>query len=555
MFIIKVLHLHHSYTPFNATIQRIVMTEVAKKRYPSFLADATWWHGAAFIGAYVILETVSARTAPELALHPGFALALAFIFFAGMRFLPSVAIGGLMAGLLSGGSITENIILTIAITLQAGAGAFLFKRRDVDPIFRHDYDVLNLIGIIALISLLYPLLLASVFMDSVQPIQRFIQIYVESIFAYIILTPFLLRWIAKPHFKRITNEIAEITIVFLMVVSVSVAHFVFGIEKVIEIPLQYVLLIPLFSIALRLRPRFVTLALVSTACIAMASAAFGGNLPMSILETQLFFIGSAVTFLIITSLEEHRRANANRFFSQMATLQNVVARVQSESQAKNNFIAILAHELRNPLAPVVSGIELLQLKNDRDADEIRILHSMSESLSTVRMLLNDLLDVSRISEGKIMLTREKLTIMAPIQKAVLATEHHRKERHQNLVMTGTLERHVYADPVRIEQVFSNLLTNASKYSKSGDTISVHVRDVGDFVEIEVVDEGVGLDSADIERIFQPFEQVTHEKRAKGGLGIGLALVRDFVHMHEGTVTAHSEGRGMGSRFLVRLPAI
>jgi signal transduction histidine kinase len=263
----------------------------------------------------------------------------------------------------------------------------------------------------------------------------------------------------------------------------------------------------------------------------------------------------SIIFYIITALEEHRRLNANQMLSQVAMLKNAVARVTTESRAKNDFIAILAHELRNPLTPVVSGIEILKhdiCVNDKNS----ILYSMEEGMHTVRRLLNDLLDVSRISEGKIALRKKTMDLEPVLGNAIHATDHHRKERHQNLAFSGSPERlFIFADSVRIEQIFSNLLTNASKYSHEGDTITMRMRKDGNFAEVEIIDEGVGIEPEALDRIFEPFQQVPNGDRTHEGLGIGLSLVRDFVKMHGGLVWVESAGINKGSRFVVRLPLV
>jgi two-component system CheB/CheR fusion protein len=331
--------------------------------------------------------------------------------------------------------------------------------------------------------------------------------------------------------------------------------FVAGVNMLFGIPFFYYLLLPFFFISLRLQPRFVTLALVVTLSFAALNIAHSGNgmLDPELFRTELYLSVLACNFLIITALEEHRRANATRLSSQVSALENAVVRISSESQAKNDFIAILAHELRNPLTPVVSGIELLKLKNT-GAEEKEVLASMGESMRTVRSLLNDLLDVSRISEGKISLNKRKTDIEPILNKAIMSTDHHRKDRHQNLVFKTTNKPLlIYGDPLRMEQVFSNLLTNASKYSDEGDTVTLKVREKGGFAEIEVIDEGIGIEPGHLHSIFDAFQQVAHGERTKEGLGIGLSLVRDFINMHEGTVRAESAGIGKGSRFIVRLP--
>lgn len=532
-------HAMEDYKDYIASFSRLTATEWARVAFAVLL--------------YVALEMLAAWGAPTLALHPGFAVAVGFLFFNDLRFLPFVFLAALISSIAGGAEIPEIGAHAVAATVMAGTGAWLLVRRNVDPIFRRDTDVLNLTWIIALISFAYPVANAIATLGTT-PIISLLEQYVATVFVLIVLLPLILRWVAKPRFGRTTREIVETAIVIAVVVTISALYFLFGIETVAGVSLLYVLLLPLLWIAMLLRPRFVTLSLFIVSLCALSGIVLrDGQLPMTAFEVELFLIAASAILLIITSLEEHRRANANRFLAQMATLENVVARLKSESQAKNDFIAILAHELRNPLAPVVSGIELLQLQRERDPEEMKTLVSMRESLKTVRLLLNDLLDVSRISEGKIMLHKETLSLETILDKALLSTEHYRKERHQRLVIANTATHKVYADPVRLEQVFSNLFTNASKYSDSGSTITVSVRDDGDFVEVEVADEGIGLEPDALERIFLPFEQISRDTRAKGGLGIGLALVRDFVRMHGGTVRAESPGHGKGSRFIVRVP--
>jgi signal transduction histidine kinase len=256
------------------------------------------------------------------------------------------------------------------------------------------------------------------------------------------------------------------------------------------------------------------------------------NLTQNLFSIEVFLITYANAFYIVVSLEEDRRVTDNMMHSQLATLENAVARVSSESNSKNHFIAILAHELRNPLAPVMSGIELMKLD------------MMADRMTTVRQLLNDLLDISRIAEGKVTLNTEPVQLEDVLQKAILSTAHHRKELHQTLEWHDETQQDVYVagDSVRLEQIFSNLLTNASKYSKSGSHIDISVHAHNDKVQIDVVDQGIGLTPEQAEIIFQPFHQEALGHHNKSGLGIGLALVRNFVDMHGGTVVATSTGK-------------
>ncbi len=136
--------------------------------------------------------------------------------------------------------------------------------------------------------------------------------------------------------------------------------------------------------------------------------------------------------------------------SQVASLENAVAQISSESNAKNDFIAVLAHELRNPLAPIVSGVDLLKLKNTNNDEELATLTMMEERLETVRRILDDLLDISRISEGKVTLRRERINLVMIMRRAIMSTTHHMKERHQSITFKSSRENfYMYGDPVRV----------------------------------------------------------------------------------------------------------
>ncbi|HVW71801.1 MAG TPA: hybrid sensor histidine kinase/response regulator, partial [Candidatus Paceibacterota bacterium] len=377
-----------------------------------------------------------------------------------------------------------------------------------------------------------------------------------------IFTPFIMRWFAKPRFVRPLRETLETLSVFAILIVLDVIIFVLGIGAIRGLSLVYLLLIPLFWIALRLRPRFVTLAIGITAALAMYSLFHAGVVPetstftMRLFQLQAFTIILADIFLVIATLEEDRRLTTNLMKSQLGTLENAVARVTSQSQAKNDFIAILAHELRNPLAPIGSGIEFLQLSGERTREETDLLAVMSDRMQTIRRLLDDLLDISRISEGKVTLRKERTDLTTVLERAILSTQHHFENRHQFFTpQIPKASYYVMGDPVRLEQIFSNLLTNASKYSETGDRIILSLTAEDGEVTITVRDTGIGIAPESLEDIFVPFHQVDWDVRGKRGLGIGLALVRSFVEKHEGTISVHSEGLGKGSAFTVTLPLL
>jgi PAS domain S-box-containing protein len=229
--------------------------------------------------------------------------------------------------------------------------------------------------------------------------------------------------------------------------------------------------------------------------------------------------------------------------------------LRDAARRKDEFIATLSHELRNPLAPLRSGLDALN-KLPETGEAAKLIHErMERQVNHLVRLVDDLMDVSRISRGKINVKKEPADLAAAIRQAA--------EMAQELVEAKGLELKIMvpkepltldADPARLAQVFSNLLDNAAKYTPAGGRIeiSAELRD-GEAI-VTVADTGLGIPAEMLPRVFDLFAQINGPlARARGGLGIGLALVRDIVRLHGGDVEAHSDGEGLGSRFVVRLP--
>jgi signal transduction histidine kinase/ActR/RegA family two-component response regulator len=224
---------------------------------------------------------------------------------------------------------------------------------------------------------------------------------------------------------------------------------------------------------------------------------------------------------------------------------------------KNEFLAMLAHELRTPLAPILSAVQILGrqaadnplVQRAREVVERQALHQAR--------LLDDLLDVSRITRGKIELRRRNLDLGAALSDVVEATRPLINAKAQTISL-AVPEQPVFVDtdPTRLTQILSNLLNNAAKYTHAGGRIAVGCRRDGEQAVVVVRDNGVGIPREMLSRIFDLFAQAEPlTARTQGGLGIGLTLVKSLVEMHGGTVVARSAGRGTGSEFEVRLPAV
>jgi CheY-like chemotaxis protein len=218
---------------------------------------------------------------------------------------------------------------------------------------------------------------------------------------------------------------------------------------------------------------------------------------------------------------------------------------------------MLAHELRNPLAPILNAVHLIRRKPLVDPQLLWSRDVIERQLGHLTRLVDDLLDVSRITRGKINLSREIVEVADLVARAVETVQPLIVERGHHLTLDVARESiRVVGDPLRLTQAVGNVLSNAAKYTDSGGQISLTARQVGGVVEIRVQDTGIGIPLDLQPKIFDMFTQLNYQpERTQSGLGIGLALVRKLLEMHGGSVSAFSEGNGTGSEFLITLPAI
>lgn len=241
-----------------------------------------------------------------------------------------------------------------------------------------------------------------------------------------------------------------------------------------------------------------------------------------------------------------------------ATAAGLNEQLRREHSRKDEFLAMLAHELRNPLSPLVNSLGILRRGGSLDTPLAqRQIDVMSRQVDQLTRLVDDLLDVSRVSRGLIELRRERLPLSDVLDTAVEAVRPAIEARGHRLRFLGQHEAvYVNADRVRLTQVFANLLQNAAKYTEEGGTVSVGLVTDAGRVSVVVRDTGVGIPPEMLSRIFDLFEQVPVSlDRTQGGLGIGLTLVRTLVELHGGHVSAHSVGLGHGSTFTVSLPVV
>jgi PAS domain S-box-containing protein len=253
--------------------------------------------------------------------------------------------------------------------------------------------------------------------------------------------------------------------------------------------------------------------------------------------------------------EQHRLLGAVLTFRDVSERRRAEQELIAADRRKDEFLAVLAHELRNPLAPIRQATQVARSKSATTA-QIRWSHEVIErQVGHMARLLDDLLDVSRITRGTLEVRRTRVELTSIIDAAVeMARPLIDARRHALQVDVGNEPLPLDADPLRIAQVIANVLTNAAKYTPPGGAIRLWAERSGDTASVHISDNGIGLSRDSLRAIFQMFVQIGSPlERSEGGLGIGLALSKGLVELHGGTIEARSEGRGRGSEFIVRLP--
>jgi signal transduction histidine kinase len=261
---------------------------------------------------------------------------------------------------------------------------------------------------------------------------------------------------------------------------------------------------------------------------------------------------------ILLALEDvtERKRQANQ-------LRQYAAELSATDHRKDEFLAMLAHELRNPLAPLHNAVLVLKTGAADPEAIARARDMMERQIQNMTRLIDDLLDVSRINQGKVQLRKEPVELVPVLTGAAESAEHQFRDSEQELAVSLPSEPiYLEADPTRLAQIFGNLLNNASKYNNRGGHVWLTAelasegRQSPEEAVIRVRDDGIGVAPDQLPHIFDLFTQVDHSlERSQGGLGIGLTLVKNLVEMHGGTVVAQSVGLGRGSEFVVRLPVV
>jgi signal transduction histidine kinase len=244
-------------------------------------------------------------------------------------------------------------------------------------------------------------------------------------------------------------------------------------------------------------------------------------------------------------------------FARLYRNANELEKLRNGARRKNHFLDKLAHELRNPLAPIASAARVLRKKAPLDKDFQWISEVIERQVASLKRLVEDLLDISRISQNRLVLQRERVDLVSILTAAAKTARPAIKQNgHEFSLKLPKQPVYVFADPIRLTQAFGNLLDNSAKFTNSGGRISLVAEPEGDSVAIRITDNGIGIPEDEMSRIAEPFYQFDGSVTTpQGGLGVGLSLVWQLVDMHGGSVEVSSGGAGKGSEFIVHLPVL
>lgn len=525
-------------------------------------AEIAWPHIAAIVffsylvTGYIGLQLQSVNTFSTLIWPPSGIAFAAFLMY-GRRVWPWVYAAALLLNFLIGAPIIIALCIALGNTAGPFAGAYLVKRyghynpnslrvRHIVAILVTAFIVASITSTVGTLSLWAGDLIASSAFWA-----TWTTWWIGDVLGTLICALFILIWFHKPFFKRTISQYLE-----LVAAEIAVAAFSFMIFWSPPNPYSYTLFIPLTWVALRTGLRGISTALPITSAIAIAGTLLGQGpfASFGLAYLQVYLATMGMVFLIFTAIVQERKEVMKTLKLHVEELEGALHKISAEDEAKKEFLAILAHELRNPLATILSSIELIRLQGFSAANTNMLLETIDDRSRAMVHLLDDLLDISRISQKKLAIEKEIVAVDAFMDKLIFATQPLvEKYGHNFNIERPSQELYIHGDPVRLEQIFMNLTINASKYTKSPGKIDISVRQEKDMVTTSIKDTGVGIPESMLRRIFEPFFQINRGRSGNEGMGIGLPLTRQLVEMHGGTIEAKSEGSNQGSEFIVRLP--
>jgi signal transduction histidine kinase len=505
---------------------------------------------------------------------PATGLALALLVLRGRRLWPAILLGAFAANALNDTPLLTSAGIAIGNVVEALLGATLLQRAGFQPAMRRLHDVASLFLLAACVSTISSATVgvATMCLTGTAPWSTFSSLWstwwIGDAIGDLVTAPFVFVWADQARNRWRLQRLPEGALLLCSMFLLSLAVFVDR-GSAVPYPVHYLIFPAVIWAALRLgQHATATLVFGSMAVTIVATLAGRGpfvttNIGASLLQVALFMAVVAVTGLFLgAATAERNRAERRRSedYARLRSSEERLARQAEElataDRRKDEFLAVLGHELRNPLAPLQNGLELLALGGNDQALVTHARQVMERQLRHLVRLVDDLLDVARIRSGKIVLEIDRVELAAMVASAVeLARPLIDARSHELQVILPPDTLWTDADRIRLPQLLANLLNNAAKYTDEGGNITLSVAQLGADIVVSVRDTGIGMDSEALGNVFELFAQATGPAHTvQGGLGVGLSLARSIAELHGGVLTAHSEGPGKGSEFVLRLPA-
>lgn len=505
---------------------------------------------------------------------PATGLALACLVLRGRRLWPAILLGAFAANLLNDTPAIASLGIGIGNALEAFLGATLLRRVGFQPSLRRLHDVASVFLLAAFLCTLASATVGvlSLCLTGATPWSSFTRLWstwwIGDAIGNLVTAPFLFVWADQVRNRWPLRRLGEAALLLCCMLLLSLMIFVDH-GTTIPYPVHYLIFPAVIWAALRLGQQ-ATATLVFGAMSLTVIATLAGRGPFvtwdtgaSLLQVALFMAVVAVTGLFLGAATAERNRSERRRaedYTRLRVSEERLARQADELAAadrrKDEFLAVLGHELRNPLAPLQNGLELLSLGGTDAALVTHARQLMERQLRHLVRLVDDLLDVARIRSGKIVLELERLELPELVSSAVeLARPLIDSRRHELEIVLPDEPLWADADRIRLPQLLANLLNNAAKYTEEGGRITLAVARLEEDIVITVRDTGIGMTAEALADVFELFAQAVGPAHAvQGGLGVGLSLARSIALLHGGRLTAHSAGPGKGSEFVLRLPA-
>ena len=514
-------------------------------------------------GAYFITGKLGLLFAPlnssATAVWPPTGIALAAMLYYGHRVWPAILAGAFFVNLSTTGDVASSIGIAVGNTLEGVVGAYLVNRfanglnafRSARCIFAFTLCAAFLSTVIAATIGVASLMASNLVPDGTLT-GVWLTWWLGDATGAMMFAPLILLWTGASYAPRAEGRDRERLVVFLATVVISAT--VFMAPGLRDYPLGFLCLPPLAWAALRLGQRDMITSVFLVMLVAMVALELGvGPYVLrtrgdSLIVLQAFILTVALLTLPISAVIADRERMLGEAHEARAT-------AEGAARTKDEFLALLSHELRNPLAAISAATGILRETSDADKLGQRAVDIVDRQTAHLARLVDDLLDISRITRGKISLEKKVIPLSEIIARAVESARPLFTARGQRFeVVEPTQPPWIEGDPTRLTQVVLNLLNNAAKYTPNGGQIRLLVSTENDQAIIRVRDTGIGISAELLPSIFDLFTQGDQSlERSEGGLGLGLAVAKRLVELSNGSIEARSDGPWRGSEFTVRLP--